>query len=232
MKIKLSALSLFFTFCYATSAYSGISGPGFRSVPQQPKIPKIEMKYGKAKTVQENTEIVQSQTAVSEEEGYVVKNSSPKLQLQYNCQEDNDIKFCVDADNKPVDGKIAQYDDLGTTISIENFKNGYLNGLCSYFYPDGNPKERLYYKDGKKNGMYKYYYPERNIKISANYKNGLLDGQLDVYLPNNSLHGRMKYRRGYLEKGYCKENGKKVDFSKDFLKSYPLNVINTCGLSK
>lgn len=229
MKIKLSALSLFFTFCYATGAFSGISGPGFRSTSQQPKTPKVEMKYGKAKSVQENTDIIQSQKTISEE-GFVVKNSSPKQQLQYNCQEDNDIKFCVDADNKPVDGKVAQYDDLGTALSIENFKKGYLNGLSSYFYQDGNPKERLYYKDGQKNGMYKYYYPERNIQISANYKNGLLDGQLDVYLPNNSLYGRMKYKKGRLEKGYCKEGGKKVDFSRDLLKSYPFNVINTCGL--
>lgn len=231
MKTKLSTLSLLFILCCASSAFGNISGPGISPTPKQPKAPKIEMQYGKTKSAQENKDVNQS-PKTNAEEGYVVKNSSPKQQLQYNCQENDGIKYCVDTDNKPVDGKIAQYDALDRPTSIENFKKGYLNGLCSYFYQDGTPRERLYYKDGKRNGMYKFYYPERNIQISANYKNGMLDGQLDVYLPNNTLYGRMRYKNGYLEKGFCKEGGKKVDFNKEFLKSYPQNVINTCGLSQ
>lgn len=237
MKIKLFMFSTLIVFGFTANGFGGIQAAGNISAAKQEvrQYPKIEMKYGKSKIEQLEKESSQEKTleveVFEQEDGYMLKNSSPKYPVFYNCTEDNNIKYCVDENDKPVDGKIAQYDDFGRTVSIENFKKGYLNGLCSYFYQDGTPKERLYYKNGKRNGMYKLYYPQRNIMVSANYKDGLLEGMSDVYLSDNTLYGRMKYKKGKLEKGFCTKNGKKVDFSNDDLKSHPENVINSCGIS-
>lgn len=143
--------------------------------------------------------------------------------------DENNLLFCTDEKNKPYTGKRDLKNANGTNISAENLREGYLDGLCTYFDDKGQRKERTYYKKGIKNGMYKVYYSNNNIKILASYREGLLNGVSDVYETNGSLRGRMKYKNGYLESGYCKNGDKKEDFSKKTIKSYPFNTLETCG---
>ena len=148
------------------------------------------------------------------------------------CRKDeNGLLFCLNEKNKPYTGKRIMKNANGIYVSTENMRNGYLDGLCTYFDDRGTRKERTYYKRGIKNGAYKLYYSENNIKILANYREGLLNGVVDVYEIDNSLKGRMKYKNGYLEKGYCKNYDKKEEFSKEMIKSYPFNTLETCGVA-
>ena len=159
----------------------------------------------------------------------MLARSSQEIPISYNCLKENDgIKYCLDANRKPLEGKIALKNSDGNYVSIENYKKGYLTGLCSFFYPNGNPKLRLYYKEGRKNGMYKSYYQRRGIEVSANYKNNKLDGMLDLYLVDGKLYGRMRYKNGKLEKGFCNKNGKKENIKPATLRSFPENQIYNC----
>ena len=150
---------------------------------------------------------------------------------QIKCSRDeNGLLFCLNEKDKPYTGRRVVYGAGGNPASIENFKNGYLDGLSTYFDESGQRHERSYYKMGIKNGTHKIYYSDNNIKVLTTYKDGILNGTLDVYLPDGSLKGRMRYKSGYLERGYCRNGKKKEDFGKEMLKSYPFNTIEACGV--
>lgn len=138
--------------------------------------------------------------------------------------------FCIDERGKPYTGKRTVKQSENKYFSIENFKSGYKDGLCTYFDEKGQRRERSYYKLGVKNGMHKIYYSDNKIKIRANYKDGELDGVSDIYDLDGSLRGSVKYKRGRLEKGFCRENGKKEEFKRETINSHPYNSIVSCGL--
>ena len=237
MKLKLLVM-VALSLCFSAPAYCGVYIPGAKT--EQPHStttqPRYKMKYGipeeqTATDEQVPDEPEKTQVATGGTNGYLIERSSQEIPLSYNCmQEENHVKYCVDANRKPLEGKVALKGADGNYISIDNYKKGHLTGLSSLFYPNGNPKVRLYYKEGRKNGMYKSYYPGRNIEVSANYKDGKLDGMLDLYLVDGTLAGRMRYQNGKLEKGFCNTNGKKENLKPAMLKSLPENQIYTCGL--
>ena len=149
----------------------------------------------------------------------------------YDCskKEDNRIYCVYKNTQKPVTGKIKKRKG-DNYVSIENFSKGYFDGLCSYFNADGGIQERSYYKQGIKNGTSKLYYPNRSFKSVINYKDGKLDGMIDIYDKDGQLIGRMKYKKGKLTHGYCvNSEGKKEDFSREFIKNHEENELVTCG---
>ena len=150
---------------------------------------------------------------------------------QYQCQnKGDDVIYCLDADGRPLTGKWEKIGENGIKISIENFRKGYRNGLCTYFDKYGNYKERVYYKEGLKNGMDKIYFRNRTINILANYKDGLLDGRQDVYFDDGKLNGRFTYKNGELLRGMCADKkGSKTNLTNQQIKDSSYNSMYVCG---
>ena len=164
--------------------------------------------------------------------GYSAYAAKDKAAKKTNCEEDGQgIVYCLYENGKPVTGKIYTHNEDGGLASIENFKDGYRDGLSTFFDSEGKYSERLYYKRGLKNGMYKKYYDNRTKQIQANYADGLLDGQVDLYFADGKLSGRMNYRKGKLKRGFCADKeGKKTVFGSEELSKYQDNNINMCGM--
>lgn len=161
---------------------------------------------------------------------YAAKNTTNAQ--SYQCEErENEVIYCLNEEGKPLTDKWYRYASNGQRSSIENFKNGYRDGLCTFFDKSGYVSERMYYKRGLKNGMYKKYYANRTKQIETNYDEGLLDGRLDLYYLNGQLRGRMTYKKGKLQRGYCVDTeGNKVRFNSQEIAKYQDNNINMCGL--
>lgn len=236
MKFYVFAAVLTAAAAVPYAAFCGIStaGEGKPGVRKTVVPANYGIKYGIRKAAGPAAKDSDTDTApeISAKRGYVLRNSgSSYTEVSYVCTEKSeDIRFCLGENDKPLDGKVAEEDGSGGYASIENYKNGYRDGLCTYF-KEGDLSERTYYKSGVKNGMSKLYYSRNIVKISATYKDGKLDGIADVYLPDGSLAGRMKYKKGVLVSGYCKTDGQKKNFSYGMLKNYPENTLNGCGVS-
>lgn len=151
---------------------------------------------------------------------------------QYDCKTENQKEYCLDADKKPMTGKIKKYQEDGSYQSIVNYKNGYPDGLATYFAKEGKLKERVYYKQGIKNGMDKIYYENRTIHQLLNYRDGVLDGQQEFYTPEGKILGRADYNRGILKTGFCLKNEggrlKKHNFDAQTIKNNAYNNLITC----
>lgn len=151
---------------------------------------------------------------------------------QYDCTTKNDKEYCLTADKKPVTGKITKYRDDGNYLSIINYKNGYQDGLATYFADEGKLKERVYFKQGVKNGMDKIYYENRTIHQTLNYRRGLLNGIQMYYTSKGKQLGRFEYKDGVLQSGFCMqfegEKFKKYDLSHEEIKATPHNQLVKC----
>lgn len=80
--------------------------------------------------------------------------------------------------NKQYEGEWKYYHkDSPTIMTIENYKNGKLDGTRKVFYKNGKIAEETNYKQGKKEGTYKKYAENGVVLENSNYKNDLYAGQ-------------------------------------------------------
>lgn len=79
--------------------------------------------------------------------------------------------------NKLFEGQWKYYHKASKTImTIENYKNGKLEGLRSVFYPNGKIAEEVTYKNNLKDGVCKKYTETGIVFEETNYKNNEFDG--------------------------------------------------------
>ena len=79
--------------------------------------------------------------------------------------------------NRLYEGKWIYYHKGSKVImTIENYRNGKLEGLRSVFYPSAKIAEEVTYNNNLKNGSYKKYTETGIIIEESNYKNNEFDG--------------------------------------------------------
>lgn len=79
--------------------------------------------------------------------------------------------------NKVFEGEWKYYHHASKVVmTIENYKNGKLNGLRSVFYPNGKIAEEIQYKNDLKEGVYKKYSENGVVLEEALYKNDEYNG--------------------------------------------------------
>lgn len=115
------------------------------------------------------------------------KSGSVIATRTFNSQDNSAYTIFYDqANNKVSEGKIVNklfegewkyYHRASTVVmTIENYKNGKLEGLRSVFYPNGKVAEETYYKKNLKEGSNKIYAENGIILEETFYKNDLYNG--------------------------------------------------------
>jgi antitoxin component YwqK of YwqJK toxin-antitoxin module len=97
-------------------------------------------------------------------------------------------------------------------MTIENYKNGKLDGLRSVYYPSTKIAEETNYLKGVKHGKYRKYSEKDGVILEdSNYNNGEFDGPAVYKDPNRNIVAQGKYGNGK-KKGIWQffENGKLV----------------------
>ena len=101
----------------------------------------------------------------------IYKISSPKVYLDSEVKCDFDIGMCYDLKNKPITGRIQNYNNSILTSDIE-------------------------YKDGKENGDLKIYRTNGTLYLEGTYKNGLPDGYVKEYNEDGTLFSYDEFKDG------------------------------------
>ena len=71
-------------------------------------------------------------------------------------------------------GKWIVFNQAGTKIRIENFKNSFRDGKTIVKYPNGSMHEEIEYKNGMLHGRKKSYNKRNKLIYDAEYKNNKL----------------------------------------------------------
>ena len=80
-------------------------------------------------------------------------------------------KFYRYGEEKPFTGKIIVRDDEDRVETVEEVKDGVIEGKFESYYETGDLKEEYSIKNDKIEGQYKWYGKDGSIEISAVYKN-------------------------------------------------------------
>ena len=97
--------------------------------------------------------------------------------------------------NKLNEGEWKYYHkDSKVIMTIENYKNGKLNGIRTVYFPNGKIAEEVNYTNGLKNGNYKSY-SETGINLEdSNYKNGKYEGKAVYRDPLGNIAAEGNYK--------------------------------------
>lgn len=99
--------------------------------------------------------------------------------------------------NKLFEGEWKYYHHASTTImTIENYKNGKLEGLRSVFFPSGKIAEETYYKNNLKNGSSKKYSEKGYVLEEATFKDNQYDGLAIFRDVDNTIVSKGKFVNG------------------------------------
>ena len=157
---------------------------------------------------------------------YHRRNSEIYTPNRYKCSMLNTKKFCTDRRGNPLNGRIVTIN--GNTVSYENYRNGYQNGITSTFSADGTLLAHSEYKKGIKNGEEITYFYNGNAEYILHYEDGALHGRVEQYDINGALLGQMNYKKGWFKDGYCKNERSKHSMH-ERLKESQYNEIIPCG---
>lgn len=99
--------------------------------------------------------------------------------------------------NKLFEGEWKYYHQAATTVmTIENYKNGKLEGLRSVYFPSGKIAEETYYKNNLKSGSSKKYSEKGIVLEEATFKNNQYDGEAIFRDVDNNIVSKGKFLNG------------------------------------
>jgi antitoxin component YwqK of YwqJK toxin-antitoxin module len=99
--------------------------------------------------------------------------------------------------NKSREGQWKYYHKASKTImTLENYKNGKLDGVRTVYYPSGKIVDETIYKNGLKEGVYKKYSEKGIVLENSFFKNGEYDGESIYKDPNDLVIAKGKFKNG------------------------------------
>jgi antitoxin component YwqK of YwqJK toxin-antitoxin module len=99
--------------------------------------------------------------------------------------------------NKLREGPWKYYHKASKAImTLENYKNGKLEGTRAVYYPSGKVVDETIYKNGLKNGVYKKYSETGIVLESSFFKNGEYEGEAVYKDPNDLVIAKGIFKNG------------------------------------
>jgi antitoxin component YwqK of YwqJK toxin-antitoxin module len=81
-------------------------------------------------------------------------------------------------------------------MTLENYKNGKLDGLKTIFYPNSKIAEEMPYKNGLREGIYKKYGQNGTLLEQSTYKNNEYNGDATFYDSDGVTASKGKFLNG------------------------------------
>jgi antitoxin component YwqK of YwqJK toxin-antitoxin module len=81
-------------------------------------------------------------------------------------------------------------------MTLENYKNGKLDGIRSVYYPDAKIAEEMPYVNGLKAGIYKKYGQNGTLLEQSTYKNNEYNGEAIFYDSDGTVASKGKFLNG------------------------------------
>lgn len=117
---------------------------------------------------------------------------------------------------KNYEGEWKYYHKASTAVmTIENYKNGKLEGLRTVYYPNTKIAEEMTYKNGLKDGIYKKTAVDGTLLEQSTYKNNEYNGDAVFYDSDGTIASKGKFL-----------NGKKVGIWQFFTKGVLKKEVN------
>ena len=206
MKItKFLFLIVIMVFCFSTTLFSqsdfnkldenGNKNGVWKGVYEESKRPRYEgaFEHGKEIGLFSYFDDTKSRTIIATREFNSKDNSAYTIFYDQNKNKVSEGKVI----NKLHEGAWTYYHKASAIImTLENYKNGKLEGLKTINFPSGNVAELTNYKNGIKEGIYKKIAENGVILEESTYLNGELNGTSTFKAPDGLVVAKGMFKQG------------------------------------
>ena len=192
-------------FCFSTTLFSqsdfnksdeyGKKNGVWKGVYEESKRPRYEGKFDHGKEIGLFTyfEDTKSRTIIATREFNSKDNSAYTIFYDQNKNKVSEGKVI----NKLHEGAWTYYHKASAIImTLENYKNGKLEGLKTINFPSGNVAELTNYKNGIREGVYKKIAENGVILEESTYLNGELNGTSIFKAPDGLVVAKGMFKQG------------------------------------
>ncbi len=206
MKIaKFLFLIVIMVFCFSTTLFSqsdfnkldenGNKNGVWKGIYEESKRPRYEGTFDHGKEIGLFTffEDTKSRTIIATREFNSKDNSAYTIFYDQNKNKVSEGKVI----NKLHEGAWTYYHKASAIImTLENYKNGKLEGLKTINFPSGNVAELTNYKNGIREGVYKKIAENGVILEESTYLNGELNGTSTFKAPDGLVVAKGMFKQG------------------------------------
>ena len=206
MKItKFLFLIVITAFCFSTTLFSqsdfnkldenGNKNGVWKGIYEESKRPRYEGTFDHGKEIGLFTffEDTKSRTIIATREFNSKDNSAYTIFYDQNKNKVSEGKVI----NKLHEGAWTYYHKASAIImTLENYKNGKLEGLKTINFPSGNVAEFTNYKNGIREGIYKKIAENGVILEESTYLNGELNGTSTFKAPDGLVVAKGMFKQG------------------------------------
>ena len=206
MKItKFLFLIVITAFCFSTTLFSqsdfnkldenGNKNGVWKGIYEESKRPRYEGTFDHGKEIGLFTffEDTKSRTIIATREFNSKDNSAYTIFYDQNKNKVSEGKVI----NKLHEGAWTYYHKASAIImTLENYKNGKLEGLKTINFPSGNVAELTNYKNGIREGIYKKIAENGVILEESTYLNGELNGTSTFKAPDGLVVAKGMFKQG------------------------------------
>jgi antitoxin component YwqK of YwqJK toxin-antitoxin module len=206
MKItKFLFLIVITVFCFSTTLFSqsdfnkldenGNKNGVWKGIYEESKRPRYEgaFEHGKEIGLFSYFDDTKSRTIIATREFNSKDNSAYTIFYDQNKNKVSEGKVI----NKLHEGAWTYYHKASAIImTLENYKNGKLEGLKTINFPSGNVAELTNYKNGIREGIYKKIAENGVILEESTYLNGELNGTSTFKAPDGLVVAKGMFKQG------------------------------------
>jgi antitoxin component YwqK of YwqJK toxin-antitoxin module len=206
MKItKFLFLIVITAFCFSTTLFSqsdfnkldenGNKNGVWKGIYEESKRPRYEgaFEHGKEIGLFSYFDDTKSRTIIATREFNSKDNSAYTIFYDQNKNKVSEGKVI----NKLHEGAWTYYHKASAIImTLENYKNGKLEGLKTINFPSGNVAELTNYKNGIREGIYKKIAENGVILEESTYLNGELNGTSTFKAPDGLVVAKGMFKQG------------------------------------
>ena len=134
------------------------------------------------------------------------------IMIDYYSNNRIDIKYEIKLKNGKRNGLCKWWYENGQLSNENNYKDGKKQGLCKWWYENGQLRSEGNHKDGKPDGLYKWWHENGQLKSEGNLIDEKPDGLHKSWLVNGQLVFEGDYKDGVLLNAICWDvDGNQID---------------------
>ena len=115
--------------------------------------------------------------------------------MKYNLEKRNDLIY-YEGTNELADGHFEHHNEDGSLYCEYSLKEGKYDGVCTFYWSNGNIAHQAFFDDGICNGDQLFYYKNGQIQSHNKMKNDVRHGLCKEYNEDGTVVRVIRFENG------------------------------------
>ena len=144
--------------------------------------------------------------------------------MKQNLEKRNDLMYYEGTD-KLADGHFEHHNEDGSLFCQYSLKEGKYDGVCTFYWSNGNTAHEAFFEDGGCSGEIFFYYPNGQIQAIEQFKNNVRHGLCAQFSEDGTIVFNSRYEDG---EEVHNEGNSKLHYLLPLSKKRAYQIYKTC----